>query len=53
MTRIPQPDPIDRPTWVERVDNPYLQGIHTPSDQETTAFELRIEGELPQDLYGA
>ncbi len=53
MTRIPQPDPIDRPTWVERVDNPYLHGIHTPSLHETTAFELRIEGELPRNLYGA
>jgi carotenoid cleavage dioxygenase-like enzyme len=43
----------DRPGWVDRVDNPYLHGIHAPTVHETTAVELEVEGELPKDLYGA
>jgi carotenoid cleavage dioxygenase len=44
----------DAPPWTERVDNPYLQGIHAPTTHETTAFELPVvSGEVPKDLFGA
>ncbi len=43
----------DRPGWTDRVDNPYLHGIHAPVIHETTAVDLEVEGELPDDLYGA
>jgi carotenoid cleavage dioxygenase len=38
---------------VDRVDNPYLHGIHAPTIHETAAFDLEVEGELPADLCGA
>ncbi len=47
------PDPPDRPAWVDRSDNPYLHGIYAPTLHETTAFDLEVEGELPEDLWGA
>ncbi len=46
-------DRADAPRWVDRLENPYLHGIYAPTIQETTASELEVEGELPQDLYGA
>lgn len=46
-------DPADRPAWTDTVENPYLHGIHAPVVHETTAFELPVEGELPEDLFGA
>jgi carotenoid cleavage dioxygenase len=46
-------DPADRPAWVDGIDNPYLHGIYAPVAGETTGFDLRVEGELPRDLYGA
>lgn len=48
--RRPAPD---QPAWVDRVDNPYLHGIHAPIVHETRATKLEVEGELPGDLYGA
>ncbi len=53
MAATPIPDPPDRPSWVDRVDNPYLHGIHAPTVHETTAIELPVEGDLPEDLCGA
>ena len=53
MAATPIPDPPDRPSWVDRVDNPYLHGIHAPTVHETTAVELPVEGDLPEDLCGA
>ena len=53
MATTPILDPPDRPTWVDRIDNPYLHGIHAPTVHETTAVELPVEGELPADLCGA
>ena len=47
------PEPADRPRWVDRVENPYLHGIHAPTLFETTASELEVEGELPEGLEGA
>ena len=47
-----RPDPPDRPAWVDRVDNPYLHGIHAPVARETSADDLLVEGELPPDLCG-
>jgi len=46
-------EPTDRPAWVDGIENPYLHGIHAPSVHETTAVELEVEGELPEDLDGA
>ncbi len=47
-------DPIDRPTWVDGIDNPYLHGPYTPVVSEITAVDLEVShGELPDDLYGA
>ena len=46
-------EPMDRPAWVDRFQNPYLHGIHAPTVHETTAVELKVEGELPEDLDGA
>ena len=53
MPASARPDPADRPTWVDRIDNPYLHGIHAPITSETTAFDLDVEGDLPEDLCGA
>ncbi len=50
----PRPtEPPDRPSWVDRIENPYLHGIHAPTVHETTAVALEVEGELPSELYGA
>lgn len=47
-------DPSDRPTWVDRIENPYLHGPYTPVISEITAVDLDvIAGEIPPDLYGA
>ncbi len=47
-------DPPDRPTWIDGVDNPYLHGPYTPVVSEITAVDLEVlEGEIPDDLYGA
>jgi carotenoid cleavage dioxygenase-like enzyme len=53
MTAPAQRDPLDCPAWVKDVDNPYLHGIHAPTVHETTAVDLPVEGDLPDDLYGA
>lgn len=36
---------MDRPAWTDRIDNPYLHGIHAPVLDETSANELRVSGE--------
>jgi carotenoid cleavage dioxygenase len=47
-------DPVDRPTWVDTIDNPYLHGPYTPVISEITAVDLKtVDGEVPQDLCGA
>ena len=47
-------DPVDRPTWVDGVDNPYLHGPYTPVISEITAVDLPVTaGEIPADLCGA
>ena len=47
-------DPVDRPTWVDSVDNPYLHGPYTPVISEITAVDLQVAaGEIPADLCGA
>ena len=46
-------DSADRPSWADRVDNPYLQGIYAPTIGETSAVDLKVQGELPVDLFGA
>jgi len=47
-------DPVDRPTWVDAIENPYLHGPYTPVVSEVTAVDLEvIHGEIPADLYGA
>ena len=47
-------DPVDRPTWVDSVDNPYLHGPYTPVVSEITAVDLKVTaGEIPADLCGA
>jgi len=33
--------------------NPYLQGAYEPVSRETTAIDLPVIGEIPQDLHGA
>jgi carotenoid cleavage dioxygenase len=38
---------------VDRVENPYLHGLYAPTIHETTAFDLEVEGDLPEDLEGA
>jgi carotenoid cleavage dioxygenase len=53
MPRLPANDPPDRPAWTDRVENPYLHGVHAPTVHETTACELEVVGELPADLHGA
>lgn len=32
--------------------NPYLAGIFTPLSEEKTTADLKVEGELPRELYG-
>jgi carotenoid cleavage dioxygenase len=47
-------DPVDRPSWVDGVDNPYLHGPYAPVVSEITAVDLPVvAGEIPADLYGA
>ncbi len=53
-TDISTQDPIDRPTWVDGIDNPYLHGPYTPVVSEVTAVDLKVNaGQVPDDLYGA
>lgn len=33
--------------------NPYIQGAYEPVSRETTAIDLPVIGEIPQDLHGA
>jgi len=33
--------------------NPYLNGIYTPTTQETTVIDCNVEGEIPRDLFGS
>ena len=33
--------------------NPYIQGVYEPVARETTAIDLPVIGEIPQDLHGA
>ena len=33
--------------------NPYVQGVYEPVSRETTAIDLPVIGEIPQDLHGA
>ncbi len=44
-------DPEDRPTWVDRSENPFLDANHAPTVQESTAVNLEVG--LPRDLDGA
>jgi carotenoid cleavage dioxygenase len=37
---------------VESHGNPYLEGVWRPTDQEVTAAELEVIGEIPNDLNG-
>jgi len=47
-------NPVDGPTWVNQVDNPYLHGPYTPVVSEITAVGLEVvAGEIPKDLAGA
>jgi carotenoid cleavage dioxygenase len=53
-TDINAVDPVDRPRWVDGIDNPYLHGPYTPVVSEITAVDLKVTaGEIPADLYGA
>ena len=53
-TDINSQDPVDRPTWVDGIDNPYLHGPYTPVVSEITAVDLEVAaGKIPADLYGA
>ena len=52
-SRNENPDPVDCPTWVDGIDNPYLHGQFAPTVNESTAFDLEVEGELPAGLDGA
>ena len=47
--------PSDAPAWIDTIDNPYLHGLFAPIQTELSAAssELRVEGEIPRDLYGA
>jgi carotenoid cleavage dioxygenase-like enzyme len=47
-------DPLDRPAWVDAIDNPYLHGPYAPVTSEISAADLPVvEGKIPDDLYGA
>ncbi|MGA0799049.1 MAG: carotenoid oxygenase family protein, partial [Steroidobacteraceae bacterium] len=53
-TDISTQDPIDRPTWVDGIENPYLHGPYTPVVSEVTAVDLKVTaGTVPDDLFGA
>ena len=43
---------LERPLQVEQTANPYLQGNFAPVDVETTAFDLPVQGEIPEELTG-
>ena len=34
------------------VSNPYLEGNYAPVQEETTAFDLKVKGAIPQELEG-
>ena len=45
--------PTAAPTWVDDIDNPYMQGYFAPIDREVSADELPVvAGEIPRDLAG-
>ena len=48
MTSRQGTDPADRPTWVDRIENPCLHGIHAPTVHETTGAVL-----MPSNGLGA
>ena len=53
-TDLNSEDPVDRPTWVDGIENPYLHGPYTPVVSEITTVDLSVgAGEIPNDLYGA
>lgn len=44
----------DAPKWINEIDNPYLHGVYAPTlNIGTVADDLEVEGELPENLYGA
>ena len=45
--------PPDAPDWIWQTDHPYLHGWFAPTAREYAADGLKVEGELPPDLYGA
>lgn len=45
--------PPDAPGWIDGIDNPYLHGLFAPMTTEPEADRLPVEGELPEDLFGA
>src|SRR4051812_14648681 len=40
------------PSSEQRVDNPYLNGIHAPIDEEMTIEQLEVTGTIPAALDG-
>jgi 8'-apo-carotenoid 13,14-cleaving dioxygenase len=51
---LPQPMPDAQPVTrlATPTENPFLQGPFAPVDQETTASNLKVTGNLPTDLNG-
>ncbi len=45
--------PEDAPEWIYQVDNPYLHGVYAPTTVELSTDDLEVEGEIPENLYGA
>ena len=45
--------PMGAPGWIDDIDNPYLHGLFAPTTQEVDSTDLRVDGEIPKDLFGA
>jgi len=46
--------PPGAPPWIAEIDNPYLHGLFAPVTTEVPEVQLEVvQGELPDDLYGA
>src|SRR5215212_6002457 len=45
-------DRLDLATALERGLNPYLTGPYAPAQEELTAGDLEVVGEIPDDLNG-
>ena len=45
--------PTGAPNWIDRIDNPYLDGLFAPTTAEISTEALPVEGALPRDLNGA